>query len=116
MVHGELGKSLTRMCVGYWCDVIPVVETTLLPRTMLLEIWLRSSEDEMAEPDDAGMLIRYKKELLTGIGIRSKVRESDYEGGARAGLHSRDEVDLPRFPRGQEKGLVVRGHDVCLLS
>ena len=73
MVHGEAGKSLTRMGVGYWCEVIPVVETTLLARTMLLEIWLRSPSVEIAEPDDAGRLMRYKKELLTpalGFAVR----------------------------------------------
>jgi len=61
------------MGVGYWCEVIPVVETTLLPRTMLFEIWLRSPSLEIAEPDDEGILMRYKKELLTpalGFAVR----------------------------------------------
>jgi hypothetical protein len=72
-VQGALGKSLTRMGVGFWCEVTPVVETTLLPRTMLFEIWLRSPDVEMAEPEDAGRLMRYKKELLTpalGFAVR----------------------------------------------
>ncbi len=43
--------------------MIPVDETTLLARTMLFEIWLRSPDDETAEPDDAGRLTRYKNEL-----------------------------------------------------
>ena len=61
------------MGVGFWCEVIPVVETTLLARTMLFEIWLRSPSVEMAEPEDAGRLMRYKKELLTpalGFAVR----------------------------------------------
>ena len=61
------------MGVGYWCEVIPVVATTLLARTRLLEIWLRSPFVEIAEPDDAGRFMRYKKELLTpalGFAVR----------------------------------------------
>ena len=61
------------MGVEFWCEVIPVVETTLLPRTRLLEIWLRSPSLEIAEPDDAGRLMRYKKELATpalGFAVR----------------------------------------------
>ena len=61
------------MGVGYWCEVVPVVETTLLPRTRLFEIWLRSPSLEIAEPDDAGRLMRYKKELATpalGFAVR----------------------------------------------
>jgi len=72
-VHGEVGKSLTRMGVGFWCEVIPVDETTLLLLTMLFEIWLRSPSVEIAEPDDAGRLMRYKKELATpelGFAVR----------------------------------------------
>ncbi len=37
----------------------------MLARTMLFEIWLGSPSVEIAEPDDAGMLMRYKKELVT---------------------------------------------------
>ena len=62
-MHGEVGKLLTRMGVGFWLEVILFVETTLLPRTMLFEIWLRSPSVEIAEPDDAGRLTRSKKEL-----------------------------------------------------
>ncbi len=68
-----MGKSLN--CIGSrdWCDVIPVVATTLLARTMLIEIWLRSPSVEIAEPDDAGRLMRYKKVLATpalGFAVR----------------------------------------------
>ncbi len=75
----------------------------------MFEIWLRSPDVEIAEPDNAGRFDEVKERIAdSGVGVRGEVRAGDCEGRARAGLESRDEADLPRFSRGEEEGLVIQ--------